>query len=417
MADRGMAGRGFGPLQGMTVIELCHHMAGPTCGLMLADMGADVIKVEKIKGGDDTRRNLPPDINGEAAAFMMMNRNKRGVVIDLKTEEGADILRKLVAKADVLTENFRPGVLDRLGLGYDDLKAINPGLIYASISGFGRTGPYASRGGFDLVAQGMSGLMSITGERPDGPPVKVGAPVCDITAGLLLALGICAAYSHRLKTGEGQRLDTSLMEAGITHTYWQSAIAFATGTAPRAMGSAHPLSAPYQAVSTADGYINIAANTGPFWAGMLDMIGAPELADDPRFRTNGDRMANLKDLEAELNARFETRTSAEWLAEFEARGIPAGPILDVLEMHRDPQTVARDMVPTIEHPVAGPVQTIGLPIKFETTPGKVATPSPLFGQHTADVLVELGYDDGDIAAMAEKGAVLLGEIPSKEAAE
>lgn len=412
-----MANRGFGPLQGMTVIELCHHMAGPTCGLMLADMGADVIKVEKIKGGDDTRRNLPPDINGEAAAFMMMNRNKRGVVIDLKTEEGAEILRKLVAKADVLTENFRPGVLDRLGLGYDALKTINPGLIYASISGFGRTGPYAKRGGFDLVAQGMSGLMSITGERPDGPPVKVGAPVCDITAGLLLALGVCAAYSHRLKTGEGQRLDTSLMEAGITHTYWQSAIAFATGVAPRAMGSAHPLNAPYQAVSTADGYINIAANTGPFWTGMLDMIGAPQLADDPRFRTNGDRMANLKELEAELNARFVTRTSAEWLAEFEARGIPAGPIFDVLEMHRDPQTIARNMVPTTEHPVAGTVQTIGLPIKFENTPGKVATPSPLFGQHTADVLAELGYGDGDIAAMAEKGAVLLGEIPSKEAAE
>ncbi|MCR9071917.1 MAG: CoA transferase [Alphaproteobacteria bacterium] len=412
-----MANRGFGPLQGMTVIELCHHMAGPTCGLMLADMGADVIKVEKIKGGDDTRRQLPPEINGEAAAFMMMNRNKRGVVIDLKTEEGAEILRRLVAKADVLTENFRPGVLDRLGLGYDDLKAINPGLIYASISGFGRTGPYAKRGGFDLVAQGMSGLMSITGERPDGPPVKVGAPVCDITAGLLLALGICAAYVHRLKTGEGQRLDTSLMEAGITHTYWQSAIAFATGTAPRAMGSAHPLSAPYQAVGTADGYINIAANTGPFWAGMLDMIGAPELADDPRFRTNGDRMANLKELEIELNARFETRTSAEWLAEFEARGIPAGPIFDVLEMHRDPQTIAREMVPTVEHPVAGQVQTIGLPIKFESTPGKVAAPSPLFGQHTADVLSELGYGDGDIAQLAEKGAVLLGELPNKEAAE
>jgi len=412
-----MANRGFGPLQGMTVIELCHHMAGPTCGVMLADMGADVIKVEKIKGGDDTRRTIPPEIEGESASFMMMNRNKRGVVIDLKTEAGAEALRKLVAQADVLTENFRPGVLDRLGLGYDDLKAINPGLIYASISGFGRTGPYASRGGFDLVAQGMSGLMSITGERPDGPPVKVGAPVCDITAGLLLALGVCAAYSHRLKTGEGQRLDTSLMEAGITHTYWQSAIAFATGVAPRAMGSAHPLSAPYQAVKTSDGYINIAANTGPFWLGMVEMIGAPELAEDPRFKTNGDRLANLTALEAELNARFETRSSADWLAEFEARGIPAGPILNVIEMHNDPQTVAREMVPTTDHPMAGRVQTIGLPIKFESTPGRVATPSPLFGQHTADVLAELGYSQEEISTMAENGAVHLGEVPAKEAAE
>ncbi|GHD52060.1 CoA transferase [Thalassobaculum fulvum] len=412
-----MAARAFGPLQGMTVIELCHHMAGPTCGLMLADMGADVIKVEKIQGGDDTRRTIPPEINGESASFMMMNRNKRGVVLDLKSEAGAAALRKLVAKADVLTENFRPGVLERLGLGYEDLKKINPGLIYASISGFGLTGPYASRGGFDLVAQGMSGLMSVTGERPDGPPVKVGPPVCDITAGLLLAMGICAAYSHRLKTGEGQRLDTSLMEAGITLTYWQSAIAFATGTAPRAMGSAHPLSAPYQAVECSDGYINIAANTARFWEKMCTMIGAPELFEDPRFKTNGDRMANLKVLEAELNARFRTDTCANWLAKFEAEGIPAGPIFDILEMHRDPQTLAREMVPTVEHPKAGPVQTIGLPIKFWSTPGKVATPAPLFGQHTAEVLAELGYGESEIEAMGAAEAVHLGDNASREAAE
>ncbi len=412
-----MAARAFGPLQGMTVIELCHHMAGPTCGLMLADMGADVIKVEKSQGGDDTRRTIPPAIGGESASFMMMNRNKRGVVLDLKTEEGAAILRKLVAKADVLTENFRPGVLERLGLGYEELRKINPGLIYASISGFGLTGPYATRGGFDLVAQGMSGLMSITGERPDGPPVKVGAPVCDITAGLLLALGICAAYSHRLKTGQGQRLDTSLMEAGITHTYWQSAIAFATGVAPRAMGSAHPLSAPYQAVRCSDGYINIAANTARFWEKMCAMIGAPELFADPRFQSNGDRMANLKALEAELNARFEVDTCAAWLAKFEAEGIPAGPIFDVLEMHRDPQTIAREMVPSVEHPIAGTVQTIGLPIKFHQTPGKVATASPLFGQHTAEVLAELGYSQADIEALGTAGAVTLGDANSREAAE
>jgi len=412
-----MAARAFGPLQGMTVIELCHHMAGPTCGLMLADMGADVIKVEKIQGGDDTRRTIPPEINGESASFMMMNRNKRGVVLDLKSEAGAAALRKLVAKADVLTENFRPGVLERLGLGYEDLKKINPGLIYASISGFGLTGPYATRGGFDLVAQGMSGLMSVTGERPDGPPVKVGPPVCDITAGLLLAMGICAAYSHRLKTGEGQRLDTSLMEAGITLTYWQSAIAFATGVAPRAMGSAHPLSAPYQAVECSDGYVNIAANTARFWEKMCAMIGAPELFEDPRFKTNGDRMANLKVLEAELNARFRTDTCANWLAKFEAEGIPAGPIFDILEMHQDPQTQAREMVPTVEHPKAGPVQTIGLPIKFWSTPGKVATPAPLFGQHTAEVLAELGYDESEIEAMGAAEAVHLGDNASREAAE
>ncbi|EDP65739.1 hypothetical protein BAL199_02904 [alpha proteobacterium BAL199] len=412
-----MGARAFGPLQGMTVIELCHHMAGPTCGLMLADMGADVIKVEKSPGGDDTRRTIPPAINGESASFMMMNRNKRGIVLDLKIPEGAAALRKLVAKADVLTENFRPGVLERLGLGYEDLKKTNPGLIYASISGFGLTGPYAKRGGFDLVAQGMSGLMSVTGERPDGPPVKVGPPVCDITAGLLLALGICAAYSHRLKTGEGQRLDTSLMEAGITLTYWQSAIAFATGVAPRAMGSAHPLSAPYQAVRCADGYINIAANTAKFWEKMCTMIGAPELFADPRFQSNGDRLANLKELEAELNARFEKDSREAWLAKFEAEGIPAGPIFDILEMHQDPQTIAREMVPTVDHPVAGNVQTIGLPIKFQGTPGKVAMPSPLFGQHTAEVLAELGYTEAEIEALAAGNAVHLGDTASREAAE
>lgn len=407
----------FGPLRGMTVIELCHHMAGPTCGLMLADMGADVIKIEKVAGGDDTRRAVPPEVNGESAPFMMMNRNKRGVVLDLKTEAGAAALRKLIARADVVTENFRPGVMERLGLGYEDLRPLNPGLIYASISGFGRTGPYASRGGFDLIAQGMSGLMSITGERPDGPPVKVGAPVCDITAGILLALGICAAYSHRLKTGEGQRLDTSLFEAGITHTYWQSAIAFATGVAPRAMGSAHPLNAPYQAVRTVDGHINIGANGKAFWTRMLEIIGAPHLAEDPRFRENGDRMAHLKELEAELNARFETRDSAYWLERLEEAGIPAGPILDVLEMHADPQANAREMVPAVEHPVAGRVQTIGLPIKFADTPGRVATPAPLFGQHTAEILRELGYDDDTIREMAASGAAHLGDNTGKEAAE
>jgi crotonobetainyl-CoA:carnitine CoA-transferase CaiB-like acyl-CoA transferase len=412
-----MPGDSFGPLQGMTVIELCHHMAGPTCGLMLADMGADVIKIEKMAGGDDSRRATPPEIAGESAAFMMMNRNKRGVVLDLKTEKGVAALRKLIARADVVTENFRPGVMERLGLGYDDLKAENPGLIYASISGFGRSGPYAKRGGFDLIAQGMSGLMSITGERPDGPPVKVGAPMCDITAGLLLALGICAAYSHRLKTGEGQRLDTSLFEAGITHTYWQSAIAFATGVAPRAMGSAHPLNAPYQAVRTSDGYINIGANGKVFWEKLCELIGAPHLADDPRFRSNGDRLANLKALEAELNARFEVESCDHWLGVLEAAGIPAGPILDVIEMHNDPQTAAREMVPTVEHPVAGTVKTLGLPIKFESTPGRVAEPAPVFGQHTSEVLRELGYNDDEIAVMGEEGAAHLGGPAGKEAAE
>ncbi len=403
-----MAERGFGPLNGVKVIELCHVMAGPTCGLMLADMGADVIKVERMDGGDDTRRQLPPAINGEPAAFMMMNRNKRGVVVDLKTEGGKAVLRRLLATADVVTENYRPDTMAKLGLDFENLRQDNPGLIYAAISGFGRTGPYAARGGFDLVAQGYSGLMSITGEGPGRPPVKVGAPVTDITAGLLLAMGVLAAYSHRLKTGRGQMVDTSLLEAGITQTYWQSAICFATGVAPPAMGSAHPLSAPYQAVRTRDGYINLGAANDRNWERLVAAIGADDLAHDPRFLENADRMDNLDALIEELESVFIRRDSADWLAVLEAAGVPAGPILDIGEMHADPQVRARDMVVETDHPAAGRVETIGLPVKFGDTPGQVAAPAPLFGQHTADVLAEHGYSKAEIARLAADGAVHLG---------
>ena len=394
-----------GPLNGVRVIELAHVMAGPVCGLMLADMGADVIKVEKISGGDDTRRQLPPDINGESAAFMMMNRNKRGIVLNLKSDGGKAVLRRLVRDADVLIENYRSDTMPSLGLGYEQLKEINPGLIYAAITGFGRTGPLAENGGFGLVAHGMSGLMSITGGAPGRPPVKVGAPICDITAGLLLAMGVLAAYTHRLKTGEGQLVDTSLFEAGITHTYWQSAICFATGIPPGPLGSAHPLNAPYQAFQTSDGWINIGAANQANWERLVKALGASEIAADARFSTGKGRMDNIKELIERLSAYFLKRSTAQWLAAMEEIGVPAGPVLNVQEMHAHPQTIARNMVPHVEHPTAGRMQTIGLPVKFSLTPGGIQHAAPVFGQHTREVLAEYGFGRAEIEAFVTSGAV------------
>jgi len=394
-----------GPLKGMRVVELAHIMAGPVCGLMLADMGADVIKVEKIPGGDDTRRSVPPDIDGESAAFMMMNRNKRGIAVNLKAERGKEVVGRLLRGADAVIENYRRGTMERLGLGYEELKKSNRRLVYCEISGFGRTGPYADRGGFDLIAQGMSGLMSITGEGPGRPPVKVGAPVSDITAGILGALGVVSAYVHAMRTGEGQRVDTSLFEAAITHTYWQSAIAFATGRSPGPMGSAHPLNAPYQALRTKDGWVNVGAANQANWLRLLEALEARELAEDERFRENADRMAHLAELEEALERYLAAHGTDEWLARFEAAGLPAGPVLSIAEMHRDPQVLAREMVTQAIHARLGPVETIGLPVKFSGTPGGVVAGAPVYGQHTAEVLAEHGYDAEEINALAASGAV------------
>ncbi|MBL8833759.1 MAG: CoA transferase [Rhodospirillales bacterium] len=394
-----------GPLAGLRVVELAHIMAGPVAGLMLADMGADVVKVEKLPGGDDTRRMVPPRIGTESAAYLMMNRNKRGIALDLKQDAGKDVLRKLLGGADVLIENYRLGTLDRLGFGWDAVHALNPRLVYCSLSGFGRTGPYAARGGFDLVAQGMSGLMSVTGEGPGRAPVKVGAPVSDITAGILAATGILAALQARNATGKGQLVDTSLFEAGIVQTFWQSAIALATGTSPGPLGSAHPLNAPYQAFATSDGWINVGAANQAAWLKLVACLDAPGLAADPRYASNAARMENLAALVADLEPLFAARTTARWLEIFEAAGMPAGPVLSISEMLVDPQTCARGMVVETDHPVLGRVATLGPPVKFSATPASVTRHAPLLGQHTSEVLGELGYASAEIDALAASGAV------------
>jgi crotonobetainyl-CoA:carnitine CoA-transferase CaiB-like acyl-CoA transferase len=394
-----------GPLSGVKVIELAHIMAGPVCGLMMADMGADVIKVEKVPGGDDSRRFVPPTYGDEAAAFMMMNRNKRGIALDLKNEDGKEILRRLLIDADVVIENYRLGTMEKLGFGYESLKEINPALIYVELSGFGRTGPYADRGGFDLIAQGMSGLMSLTGEEPGRPPCKVGPPVTDITAGIIAAMGALAAYTHRLKTGDGQKVDTSLFEAGITQTYWQSAIALATGIAPGPMGSAHPLNAPYQAFQTSDGWVTLGAANQRNWLRMLDALDRTELSKDPRFVDNHSRIKRQKELADVLGSVLREKTTEEWLERMELAGVPAGPILDVCQMHKNPQTIARDMVVEVEHTTEGKVKTLGLPVKFSKTPGKVVHGAPLYGEHTRDVLAELGYSIEQVKKLEGAGVI------------
>jgi crotonobetainyl-CoA:carnitine CoA-transferase CaiB-like acyl-CoA transferase len=395
----------MGPLQGLKVLELAQIMAGPTCGMMLADLGADVVKVERVPGGDDTRMMNRPSVRGESAAFMAMNRNKRGIALNLKLPSAQEALKRMVARADVVTENYRKGTMEKLGLGYEALKALNPGLIYCSISGYGRTGPYADKGGYDLVAQGMSGLMSITGE-PGRAPAKSGAPVCDINAGILAALGIAAAYVHRLKTGEGQLVDTSLFEAGIQQTYWQSAIYFASGEVPGPGGSAHHLSAPYQAFRAADGWLTIGGANQANWERLVRVLGAPEWLADERFGTNADRMKNLPALTQLMNARLKTRSVRAWTAALEAEGVPCGPINSIADMASDPQTAARAMVVELDHPSAGATRALGLPIKLSATPGKVARPAPLLGQHTREVLGEYGFSAREIEDLVRSGAAV-----------
>jgi formyl-CoA transferase len=380
-----------GALDGLRVLELTHVMAGPFCGQVLADMGADVIKVEP-PGGDSSRRSMG------TSAFLAVNRNKRSLALDLKDASHRAAFLRLADGADVVLENNRPGVTERLGADYATLSQRNPRLVYASISGFGQTGPYAQRAGYDLIAQGLSGVMSVTGE-PGGDPIKCGIPIGDLSAGLFCAVGILSALAARERTGRGQLVDTSLFEGALALSVWEAAELFSTGRVPQKLGSAHRLTAPYQALRTADGHLTVAGNTQPQWERLCAVIGREELLADPRFATNDDRMAHRAELVAELEAALAPGGTDEWVARLEAAGIAAGPIHDYAEVFADPHTQARDMEVAMEHPEEGTVRGLGIPVKLSETPGSVRRAAPLLGEHTEEVLLEAGLTPQEIGAL------------------
>ena len=376
-------------LEGLRVLELTQVMAGPFCGQVLGDMGADVIKVEPLEG-DSTRESMG------TAAFLAVNRNKRSVALNLKDPAHQAVLHRLVRDADVVLENNRPGVAERLGAGWETLSEVNPRLIYASVSGFGQTGPYSQRPGYDLIAQGLSGVMSVTGE-PDGDPVKCGIPIGDLSAGLFCAVAILSAVVARERTGRGQRIDTSLFEGALALSIWETAELWGTGSVPQALGSAHRLTAPYQALRTADGHITVGGNNEKLWRRLCEAIGRPELIE--AFPTNDDRMARRPELARELESALAARTTDEWVEALIEAGVPCGPIHDYRQVFEDPHTQAREMEVRIEHPTEGEISTLGIPVKLSDTPGAIRRPAPLLGEHTDEVLREAGLTAEEIAAL------------------
>ena len=387
------------PLDGVRVVDLTQVMGGPFCTMQLGDLGADVIKVEppsgdlaRSMGGAELR--MPGTDN---APFFALNRNKRSIVLDLTQPRDHSVFEALVKTADVLVESFRPGVMKRLGADYETMSALNPRLIYASISGFGQTGPYADRPGFDLIAQGMSGVMSVTGE-PGGPPVKSGVPIADLSVGLIAANGVLAALIARGKTGRGQYIDTSLFESALAMAVWETTEYWATDEPPHALGSAHRLSAPYQAFRTSDGYITLAALTQSHWQRLCSTLGREDLTNDPRFATNAARMEHRPALVREIETALATRTTDEWVERVLAAGVPAGPIYDFAHVFADPHTRARRMIEEIDHPVAGRVRTLGFPLKMSETPPSVRRAPPLLGEHTNEILRELGMEHVEATA-------------------
>ena len=379
-------------LQGLKVVDLSQVLAGPYCTMVLADMGAEVIKVEKYPNGDDTR-TMGPFVNEESHMYMMVNRNKKGVCINLKTTEGLALFKELIQSVDVLVENYRPGVTKKLGIDYDTLKAINPGLIYCSISGYGQTGPYSQKGGYDIMAQGLSGLMHMTGEA-DGRPVKVGFAVNDIAAAQTALQSILMAYIYKLRSGEGQYIDVSLVESGLAWTVWEAAAYFGQGELPERTGTAHRVSAPYQGFKTQDDYILVGAGNQKLWEIFaVKVVNRPDWLDNPLFATNYSRAQHVKELEAEIESELIKHKAIYWLELLDKHGVPSSPIYSYDQTLNDPHILERGMVLSYEHPTAGPMRTLGFPAKFSQTPGQLTNAAPTLGQHNEEILQALNISD------------------------
>ena len=394
-----------GPLEGIRVVDLTRILAGPYCTMMLGDMGAEIIKVENPDGGDDTRSWGPPFLNGVSTYFISINRNKKSLTLNLKDERGKELLRDLIRKSDIMVENFRPGTLDKLGFSWEEIHRINPAMIFASLSGFGQTGPRKSEPGFDVVIQGEGGLMSITGE-PDGPPNKVGASVADITAGMLAAQGILLSLYHREKTGVGQMVDVGMLDGQVALLTYHANGYFATGKIPPRRGNKHPSITPYETYSCKDGYFNLGVGNDSLWRRFCDAMGLGEIKEDPKFAVNKDRVDNRLELQEILDAIFAEKTVEETLDGLRGAGVPCGPINNLAQVLSEPQVLAREMVVDVDVPVAGPTKVTGVPIKLSETPGSVRTPPPTLGQHTEEVLESvLGMDEAQRNALRQEGVV------------